>query len=149
MARDFDFGRWQKEVRNRAVQALGSTLELEGDGKVRFLLNDKALRSLLAHYDIYEQLNPQQGEAIQRRLREDVEATRRWMALLDSTQVPVGERYEQQLLFMQNLAGDHLENSIKAAYVPIHNEELRRGKTWDQHVVPNDSCYDDFHFVAL
>ncbi|MBI5510613.1 MAG: hypothetical protein HY903_17790 [Deltaproteobacteria bacterium] len=149
LARDFDLAGWRGDVRDAGMQVIHK-LEPE-PGKPAFLIDAEALRALLAKNDSYAPLDAEERQAIDRRLAIDVAQVTRWTALLNAMAISAEAKQAALLQLIENMAANHLTNSILFAYVPQKNNEMRGGRImlYSQIDAPKGkAAADDYYTVA-
>jgi hypothetical protein len=153
-ARGFQFDAWQADVTG-AAQNILAWVHLEGDdaaGAQKVLsFDENALRALLARNDRYAALNPQERQVLDRKLSTEMQQFSRWTAVLNHLAIDPAQKQVALVKLIENMASNHLANSILFEYVPKKNVELKGGRSWWYSQVeapPADTNIDDYYTVT-
>jgi hypothetical protein len=147
--KSFDFAAWEAGVKDATANMI-SRVELDGTGPM-WVVDEGQLRALLLQNDKYGALTEQEQRVLQRKLDAEAQQVLRWSAVLNRLNIPPAQKEAALIELVENMASNHLANSLLFDYVPKKNVQLKGGRSWlysQLDAPPVDTNIDDYYTLT-
>jgi hypothetical protein len=104
----FDYDSWLADVRGSACNTMDSVVD--GDGKTHLIVDENAVRALLASQDLFVDLADKQVASLNERLDAEVQAFMSWKSWLDASSVSDAQKQAALVQLLVNMTATHRAN---------------------------------------